>query len=113
MKEDEVDEVNKQDVVSETDVNNESTDMDRRRFFGGLATIIGTAAIGSAGLMGQSDPAEAKEIKSKILSRIQQQLNQEQGEEGMVYRKVAHDEYLKGGGGGGDPVPIMPVVAAD
>ena len=47
---------------------------------------------------------EPKEVKSKILSRIQQQLNRKQGDESMTYMK--HDEhskvdqYLKG--------PILP-----
>jgi hypothetical protein len=36
-----------------------------------------------------------KEVKSKILSRIQQQLNQEPGAEGMQYLKV--DAHAKGG----------------
>ena len=36
---------------------------------------------------------QAKEIKSKILSRIQQQLNREPGAEGMIYMKnVQHDK---------------------
>ena len=50
--------------------------------------------------------AQSKEIKSKILSRIQQQLNQEPGEEGMEYlRSDLHTkggEYLKG------PAPVQP-----
>jgi hypothetical protein len=36
-----------------------------------------------------------KEVKSKILSRIQQSLNQEGGAEGMQYLKV--DAHAKGG----------------
>jgi hypothetical protein len=36
-----------------------------------------------------------KEVKSKILSRIQQSLNQENGAEGMQYLKV--DSHAKGG----------------
>ena len=50
---------------------------------------------------------EPKEVKSKILSRIQQQLNRKEGEEPMTYMK--HDEhnkvnqYLKG------PLPTSPV----
>jgi hypothetical protein len=38
---------------------------------------------------------QSKEIKGKILSRIQQQLNQETGAEGMTYLKS--DEHIKGG----------------
>ena len=47
---------------------------------------------------------QSKEIKGRILSRIQQQLNRKQGDESMTYMK--HDEhskvdqYLKG--------PILP-----
>ena len=50
---------------------------------------------------------EPKEVKSKILSRIQQQLNRKEGEEPKTYTK--HDEhnkvnqYLKG------PLPTSPV----
>jgi hypothetical protein len=36
---------------------------------------------------------EHKEIKSKILSRIQQQLNRKPGEESMTYMK--HDDHNK------------------
>ena len=49
---------------------------------------------------------EPKDVKSKILSRIQQQLNRKPGEESMTYMK--HDEhnkvnqYLKG------PLPTGP-----
>ena len=49
---------------------------------------------------------EAKEIKGKILSRIQQQLNQEAGQEGMVYLKA--DEHHKGGEYQKGPVPVQP-----
>jgi hypothetical protein len=48
---------------------------------------------------------EPKEVKSRILSRIQQQLSRKEGEEPMTYTK--HDEhnkvnqYLKG--------PIVPI----
>ena len=50
---------------------------------------------------------ESIEVKSKILSRIQQQLSRKEGEESMTYMK--HDEhnkvnqYLKG------PLPTSPV----
>ncbi|HEX5733166.1 MAG TPA: hypothetical protein VF131_10050 [Blastocatellia bacterium] len=82
----------------------EMTDLDRRRFFGGLATVLGTAAV--VGLAGRQDHTEAKEIKSKILSRIQQQLTQEKGEEGMEYVKSHHSRYTKSG-----PQPIQPPVS--
>ena len=41
------------------------------------------------------EQTQSKEIKNKILSRIQQQLIQEPGEEGMAYLKS--DEHHKGG----------------
>jgi hypothetical protein len=74
---------------------------------------LGTAAaIGSLGLASERSLVEAKEIKSKILSRIQQQLKQEQGDEGMVYSKSSHGEYLKGGGGEPPPpIPITPIAS--
>jgi len=49
---------------------------------------------------------EPNEVKSKILSRIQQQLNRKEGDESMTYMK--HDEhnkvsqYLRG------PLPTLP-----
>ena len=81
-------------------------EMPRRRFFGNLAGAVGAAAaIGAVGLTAKAqEQTQAKEIKSKILSRIQQQLNQEPGEEGMAYLKS--DKYEKGGAyckGGGCP----------
>ena len=49
---------------------------------------------------------ELKDVKSKILSRIQQQLNQEPGAEGSSYiRDVFYDkgvQYLRG------PIPVQP-----
>ena len=50
---------------------------------------------------------ESKEIKGKILSRIQQQLNQEPGAEGMNY--VRADEHNKGGSYQKAPAPVQPV----
>ena len=50
--------------------------------------------------------AEDKEIKGKILSRIQEQLNKEPGAEGMVYAKA--DEHHKGGEYQKGPVPVQP-----
>jgi hypothetical protein len=51
--------------------------------------------------------AQSKEIKGKILSRIQQQLNKEPGEEGMVYVKA--NEHHKGGTYcKGGPCPVQP-----
>ena len=87
----------------------EDNGIPRRKFFGNLAGVVGTtAAIGAIGLTAKGqEQTQAKEIKSKILSRIQQQLNQDPGEEGMVYLKVdAHAKsgaYSKGG-----PAPVQP-----
>ena len=81
----------------------------RRQFFGNLAGVVGaTAAIGAIGLTAQGqEQTQAKEIKSKILSRIQQQLNQDPGEEGMTYLRVnvhaKSGNYCKGG-----PCPVQP-----
>ena len=49
---------------------------------------------------------EPKEVKSKIVSRIQQQLNQKPGAEGMVYEKA--DQHIKDGSYSKGPVPIQP-----
>ena len=53
------------------------------------------------------DETQAKEVKSKILSRIQQQLNQGAGTEGMEYLRA--DEHNKGGTYcKGGPCPVQP-----
>jgi len=49
---------------------------------------------------------EPKEVKSKILSRIQQQLNPKEGEESMTYSK--HDEHSKVNEYSKGPLPISP-----
>ena len=49
---------------------------------------------------------EAKQIKGRILSRIQQQLNQEPGAEGMVYAKV--NRHVKGGSYSKGVTPVQP-----
>ena len=86
----------------------EGNGIPRRKFFGNLAGVIGTtAAIGAIGLTAKGqEQTQAKEIKSKILSRIQQQLNKEPGAEGMVYAKA--DEHHKGGAYQKGPVQIQP-----
>ena len=75
----------------------EGNGIPRRQFFGNLAGVIGTtAAIGAIGLTAKGqEQTQAKEIKGRILSRIQQQLNQNPGEEGMEYLKV--NAHAKGG----------------
>ena len=81
----------------------------RRQFFGNLAGVVGaTAAIGAIGLTAKAqEQTQDKEIKSKILSRIQQQLNKEPGAEGMEYLKA--DEHNKGGSYcKGGPCPVQP-----
>jgi hypothetical protein len=50
---------------------------------------------------------EAKEVKSKILSRIQHQLNHKEGEEAMTYMK--HDEHSKVNEYSKGPLPISPI----
>ena len=87
----------------------EANEIPRRKFFGNLAGAVGTAAaIGAIGLTTKGqEQTQAKEIKGKILSRIQQQLTKEPGAEGMSYAKVnQHDKggtYCKGG-----PCPVQP-----
>ena len=50
---------------------------------------------------------EPKEIKSRILSRIQHQLDRKEGEEALTYTKFDEhskmNQYLKG------PMPILPI----
>ena len=87
------------ELKTQTDVTaeDEGNEIPRRRFFGNLAGVVGaTAAIGAVGLTAKAqEQTQATEIKGKILSRIQQQLIQEPGEEGMAYLKS--DEHHKGG----------------
>jgi hypothetical protein len=86
----------------------EGNEIPRRLFFGNLAGVLGTtAAIGAIGLTAKGqEQTQAKEIKGKILSRIQQQLNQEPGAEGMEYLKA--DEHHKGGAYSKGPAPVQP-----
>ena len=55
----------------------------------------------------QPQTSEPKEVKSKILSRIQRQLSRKEGEESMTYTKYdehsKQNQYLKG------PVPTFPI----
>jgi hypothetical protein len=78
----------------------------RREFFGNLAGAA--AAIGAIGLTAKGQEVnQAKEIKGRILSRIQQQLTQSPGEEGMTY--VKSNEHNKGGTYcKGGPCPVQP-----
>jgi len=88
-----------------TPAEDERKEIPRREFFGNLAGAA--AAIGAIGLTAKGqEQTQAKEIKGKILSRIQQQLNQEAGQEGMVYLKA--DEHHKGGEYQKGPVPVQP-----
>lgn len=104
---DEINEPQTQTDVTPTPAEGESNEMPRRQFFGNLAGVLGTtAAIGAIGLSAKAQEPQAKEIKGKILSRIQQQLNQEPGAEGMVYAKA--DEHHKGGAYQKGPVQIQP-----
>jgi len=105
---DENTELNTQTDATPAIAEEEGNEMPRRRFFGNLAGVVGTtAAIGALGLTAKAqEQTQAKEIKGKILSRIQQQLNQEPGEEGMVYGKS--DLHQKGGEYQKGPVAIQP-----
>ena len=106
---DEIDELNTQTDVTPAPAEEKGNEIPRRQFFGNLAGVLGTtAAIGAIGLTVKAqEETQAKEIKSKILSRIQQQLSKEPGEEGMVYLRA--DEHNKGGTYcKGGPCPVQP-----
>ncbi len=105
---DEITELNTQTGVTPEPAEDEGNGIPRRRFFSNLAGVLGTtAAIGAIGLTAKGqEQTQAKEIKGKILSRIQQQLNQEPGAEGMVYLKS--DEHHKGGAYSKGPAPDEP-----
>ena len=106
---DETDELNTQTGGTPASAEDKGNEIPRRQFFGNLAGVVGTtAAIGAIGLTARAqEQTEAKEIKSKILSRIQQQLNQEPGEEGMVYSRS--DLHTKGGAYQKGPAPVQPI----
>ena len=55
----------------------------------------------------QTQTKEPKEVKNKILSRIQRQLKSKEGEEAMTYTK--HDEHTKVNQYSKGPVPIFPI----
>ena len=89
-----------------TPAEDERKEIPRREFFGNLAGAA--AAIGAIGLTAKGQELnQAKEIKGRILSRIQQQLNQEPGAEGMEY--IRSDLHTKGGSYGKGPAPIVPI----
>ena len=98
---DEITELNTQTGETPAPAEGEGNEINRRRFVGNLVGVLGTtAAIGAIGLTAMAqEQTQAKEIKSKILSRIQHQLNQGPGAEGMIYMKyVQHEKgpaYLK------------------
>ena len=99
---DESTELNTQPASAE----DERKEIPRREFFGNLAGAA--AAIGAIGLTAKGQEVnQAKEIKGRILSRIQQQLTQSPGEEGMTY--VKSNEHNKGGTYcKGGPCPVQP-----
>jgi hypothetical protein len=103
------DEITEQTGVTPAPAEDEGN-VPRRQFFGNLAGVVGaTAAIGAIGLTAKAqEQTQDKEIKSKILSRIQQQLKQEPGEEGLDY--IKSDAYQKGGTYvKADPPPVQPI----
>ena len=106
---DEITELNTQTGETPAPADNEANELPRRQFFGNLAGVLGTtAAIGAIGLTAKGqEQTQAKEVKSKILSRIQQQLNQEPGEEGMDY--IKSDAHQKGGTYVKGPAPVHPI----
>lgn len=55
-----------------------------------------------------TQPTEPKELKSKILSRIQKQLSRKEGDESMTYMK--HDEHNKVNQYLKAPLPVEPIV---
>jgi hypothetical protein len=99
---DEKTELNTQPAPAE----DERKEIPRREFFGNLAGAA--AAIGAIGLTAKGQELnQAKEIKGRILSRIQQQLNQGPGAEGMTY--VKQNQHIKGGTYcKGGPCPVQP-----
>ena len=104
---DESTELNTQTDVTPAPAEDKGNEVPRRQFFGNLAGVLGTtAAIGAIGLTAKAQEPQAKEIKGKILSRIQQQLNQEPGEEGMEY--IEGDQYLRIASYSKGPTPIQP-----
>jgi hypothetical protein len=102
------DEINELNTQTGETAEGEGNGIPRRQFFGNLAGVVGTtAAIGAIGLTATGqEQTQAKEIKSKILSRIQQQLNQDPGEEGMQYLKV--NAHAKSGNYAKGPAPVQP-----
>ncbi len=62
----------------------------RRKFATGVATLVG-----AAGLIGAAQSVQAQDTKSKVLSRIQEELRKDETEDPMAYDKGTHDRYLK------------------
>lgn len=62
----------------------------RRKFATGVATLAG-----AAGLLGVAQSVQAQDTKSKVLSRIQEELRKNEAEDPMLYDKGSHDRYGK------------------
>ncbi len=84
-------EKNSEDLMQETqDQKADEKSTNRRQFVAGVASLGAAGVLGGAMLSGGG----SGQVKSQILSRIQEQLKAE-GAEGMIYDKGSHSRYLK------------------
>jgi hypothetical protein len=104
MKQDEVDppktdQVQPDEPSAVVQPTNERDPVARRKFLTSLAGAAGAA--GAMAIGGQA--LQAQEVKKKILSRIQDEIERDHLEDPFSYDRgtVIHDKYNKGGGGGG------------
>ena len=99
-----MDDTNKKDTSEATNERQENDasaglpiDQKRRQFLAGLAAIGGTAGAIQLG----AGQLSAKDVRSKILSRIQEEIQRDHLDDPMSYDKsgTSHSKYSKGGGG--------------
>jgi len=83
----------------------------RRQFVTGMATVLGGGLLINAGHKLSTTEDSATEVRSRILSRIQEDLKRSQNELVFGYDKpdsaTPHGRYVKADGGSG-PAPVEP-----
>ncbi len=94
--------------IAEASPNDEKPSSGRRQFFTGMATALGAGVILHAVDRAAASEKGAAEVRSRILSRIQSDLQRSQNEMLFGYDKpdqaTPHGRYVKGDGGGPAPV---------
>lgn len=85
--------------IAEAQPNDEKPSTGRRQFFTGMATALGTGVLLHAASGASASEKSAAEVRSRILSRIQSDLQRSQNEMLFGYDKpdqaTPHGRYVK------------------